>query len=93
MLDAIEVLSHKRGQVLIGFENGSEQNDKAEGNQTGSYGQPDPNPSKARRFLGLTDREYDAILEEIRSDSASAETDAIRDASEEILKERVRIRG
>lgn len=52
MLAALDVLNHDKGKIRIGFENGSEENDKAEGNILGSYG-GDPNPSKARDFLGL----------------------------------------
>jgi hypothetical protein len=60
MLDAIEVLSIDGREVTIGF-NDEEQNAKAEGNQLGSYGRA-PNPRKARKFLGLTVEEREAIL-------------------------------
>ena len=60
MLNSIEVLDIDGRQVVIGFEEG-EQNDKAEGNQLGSYGRS-PNPRKARKFLGLTVEEREAIL-------------------------------
>lgn len=42
------------GEVVIGFKAGTESNDKAEGNQLGTYGQDDPIPGKARPFLGLS---------------------------------------
>lgn len=61
MLDAMDVLRHKRGEMVIGFQNGSEDNAKAEGNILGSYG-GDPNPRKARNFLGVTERELKAII-------------------------------
>lgn len=61
MLDAMDLLSHKKGQLVIGFENGSVDNDKAEGNILGAYG-GDPNPGKARNFLGVTDAELKTIL-------------------------------
>ena len=61
MLTEIQVLSTKNDSVLIGFQNGSKANAKAEGNQLGSYGGT-PRPKKARRFLGITDDELDAIL-------------------------------
>ena len=63
MLESIEVLKHRKGEVTIGFQRGSDVNAKAEGNQIGSYGRS-PNPRKARRFLGLTRDELDLILEE-----------------------------
>lgn len=52
MLAAITLLNEKRGLLKIGFERGAEENDRAEGNILGSYG-GDPNPSKARNFLGI----------------------------------------
>ena len=63
MLESIEVLRHRKGEVTIGFQRGTDVNAKAEGNQIGSYGRS-PNPRKARRFLGLTRDELDLILEE-----------------------------
>ena len=65
MLDALDVLSHKKGSMLIGFENGSKENDKAEGNITGSYGRS-ANPSKARNFLGLTKSEIKALVRDYK---------------------------
>lgn len=62
MLADMRVLSIGRNSVTIGYEAGSDENDKAEGNQTGSYGQPKPNPKKARRFLGMTTEEINAVL-------------------------------
>lgn len=53
MLAAIELLNHKKGELLIGFENGSEENAKAEGNILGTYGQKTPIPGKKRDFLGI----------------------------------------
>ncbi len=61
MLSAMDVLSVSTSSVLIGFENGSKENAKAEGNQIGSYGRK-PDPKKARRFLGVTNDELEAIL-------------------------------
>ncbi len=68
MLDALKVLSHKKGSVLIGFDSGSKENDKAEGNITGSYGKS-PNPRKARDFLGLLKSEINQIVRDKKSDS------------------------
>lgn len=63
MMAALNVISDRPGSVLIGFENGSEENAKAEGNITGSYGRS-PNPSKARNFLGLPKAEINRIIRE-----------------------------
>jgi hypothetical protein len=61
MLAELDVLRTKPGEVVVGFEKGTEANDKAEGNILGSYG-GDPNPKRARNFLGLTARELEALV-------------------------------
>lgn len=61
MLAELDVLSARPGEVVVGFERGSLENDKAEGNILGSYG-GDPNPKRARNFLGLTERELAALV-------------------------------
>lgn len=53
MLDSIKLISHKKGSVLIGFENGSFANDKAEGN------------AKKRPFLDITQRDLDKIIKDV----------------------------
>lgn len=69
MLAAMNLISHKPGSVLIGFENGTKENAKAEGNIIGSYGKPSGNPAKARNFLGLPASEIKRIIRENRDDS------------------------
>lgn len=61
MLDELQVLSHRRGEVVIGYDASSELNGRAEGNIKGSYGGSD-NPSRARDFLGIEDTDLEAIL-------------------------------
>lgn len=61
MLGSLGVISHQSGSILVGFSNGSEDNAKAEGNITGSYGRA-PNPRKARNFLGLIRSEVNQIV-------------------------------
>lgn len=61
MLASLSLLSHTKGRILIGYENGTPENDRADGNITGSYG-GSPNPRKARDFLGLPDGELAKIL-------------------------------
>lgn len=61
MFTEMDIISHQKGSILIGFENGTKANAKAEGNQLGSYG-GSPNPSKARPFLGLTKKALDEIV-------------------------------
>ena len=52
-----------KSYIEIGYEKGSEENGKAEGNILGTYGKSIPNPSKARDFLGINDSELDKILQ------------------------------
>lgn len=64
MLASLNLISHQKGSVLIGFENGTKENAKAEGNIIGSYGKPAGDPSKARNFLGLPKAEIEQIIKE-----------------------------
>jgi len=68
MLAAIELLRHQPGKLKIGFQKGTEENAKAEGNILGTYGQKSPIRGKKRNFLGLTRAELDDILEMIEDD-------------------------
>lgn len=52
MLAALQLLKDRPGEIVIGYQRGADENGRAEGNILGSYG-GDPNPSKARDFLGL----------------------------------------
>ena len=72
MLAAIQVLRNKRNEVVIGFRKGSEENAKAEGNQTGSYGQPSPQPKFARPFLDIAKKHLAAIIKETANDIPNA---------------------
>jgi hypothetical protein len=66
MLIALDIISHKRGSILIGYENGSEENDKADGNVTGSYGKSSPRPSKARDFMGISQSDLEKLTDKVR---------------------------
>jgi hypothetical protein len=68
MLAAIELLNHKRGVLKIGFQRGTEENAKAEGNILGTYGRPEPIRGKKRDFLGITKSELKSILSLIDGD-------------------------
>lgn len=63
MLRSMRLLSENPDSLLIGYDNGTEENGKAEGNQTGSYGKPSPDPSKARPFLGISKGDLKRILD------------------------------
>lgn len=68
MLAALSVLDKTSRSVTIGFENGSEENAKADGNIRGTYGQSKPIPGKARDFLGITIKELTDIIKFIKED-------------------------
>ena len=63
MLNAIELLDTTENSLIIGFEDGTEQNAKADGNIRGTYGRKRARPKKARPFLGVTATELDEVLE------------------------------
>jgi len=69
MLAAIQVLKDRRDRLTIGFKKGTEEADKAEGNQLGTYGQPSPISGKARPFLGFVGEERKKLQQIIREAS------------------------
>ena len=62
MLAELDLISHKNGSLLIGYDKGdADLNGKVEGNRLGTYG----NKSKvgpARDFLGIADKDLKKIL-------------------------------
>lgn len=84
MLDSIQLLKNAP-KVQIGFEKGSVENGKADGNIRGTYGNPSPIPGKARPFLGIKAAELKAILEKYPLDDrelSKARADAIVSAKD-----------
>jgi len=67
MLAAMQILNDRKGLVTIGFQNGTEENAKADGNIRGTYGQSRGSKKKARDFLGLTQKDLDTILKRFES--------------------------
>jgi hypothetical protein len=65
MLASLQLLEQKPGRLRIGFEKGSEENARADGNIRGTYGASSPRKGKARDFLGITDRELDKLVDEV----------------------------
>jgi hypothetical protein len=61
MLGALTLLDHRSGKLTIGFENGTPENAKADGNIRGTYGKSKPVGPK-RDFLGLTQSDLERIL-------------------------------
>ena len=68
MLAAMDVLSSNKNKIRVGFDAGSEENDRAEGNQLGSYGGR-PKARRARRFLGLTKSELEQLVDRVKDGS------------------------
>jgi hypothetical protein len=68
MLAALELLNHTRGKLKIGFQRGTDENAKAEGNILGTYGRDTPIRGKKRDFLGVTKSELKAIMRELGLD-------------------------
>lgn len=68
MLAALQILKvQKNNKIEIGFEKGSDENARADGNIRGTYGQPSPIPGKKRDFLGISDKELRKIIKYVKS--------------------------
>ena len=64
MLNAMDLISHSNGSLLIGYDRGdSDLNGKVEGNRIGSYGR-EADSDKARDFLGISKTDLDKILKQ-----------------------------
>ena len=70
MMDSLIVLSVKKGEIEIGYPPDSPVNGRAEGNILGSYG-GDPDPSKARNFLALSEKEVKSVTDKYPVDQVS----------------------
>lgn len=66
MLASMKLLAEKPKEIVIGFERGSEENAKADGNIRGTYGKNTPDPRRARNFLGITDQELTKIIRYVK---------------------------
>ena len=67
MFNAMKMLTSTSESITVGFEAGTPENGKAEGNQKGTYGKSSPIPGKARPFLGLTQAALKEILDKYDS--------------------------
>lgn len=62
MLDALgDYISHRAGELIIGFENGTEENAKADGNVRGTYGHSN-SVTTGRDFMGIASKDLKSIL-------------------------------
>lgn len=93
-LAAMEVLSNAKGKIVIGFQKGTEENAKADGNIRGTYGRSVENDSKARDFLGITDRALKKILSNYPLDDRSETMDRTSLVQKlSAVGEKIRLRG
>lgn len=68
MLEELELVSHKNGEIVIGYKDPSDElAGKVEGNRIGSYG-GEPRQSKARDFLGLPMDELEILISAYEND-------------------------
>lgn len=73
MLDSIQLISEKSGNLLIGFDKSDAKlNGKAEGNQLGTYGRSKPIAGKARPFLGISKDDLRSILSKYKEGGEDA---------------------
>jgi hypothetical protein len=84
MLDSLKVLEASQGRVVIGFDKSDPNNDKAEGNILGSYG-GDPDESRARDFMALSDAEVSKILNTLAIETEDDQT-IIRNKPSEVRR-------
>lgn len=67
MLAALKVLKTSKEWIEVGFEKGSDENAKADGNIRGTYGSDSPDPKKARDFLGIEAARLARIVKYVQS--------------------------
>lgn len=84
MLDSIAILSNRGGKVVIGFEKGSDENGKADGNIRGTFGQ-DRKVGPKRDFLGISEGELDKILKRYPLDDTKRASDRLEKRVTEVL--------
>jgi len=70
-LGALTLLDHKTGQLVIGFEKGSQENAIADGNIRGTYGKATQTGPK-RDFLGITKTDLSRILDRFTPEDEAA---------------------
>ena len=85
MLANIDLVKDKETELVLGYDDNSDQAGKAEGNQIGSYGKS-ADPKKARKFLGLQPDDLKKILSKYPIDSPKADlrAEAVNKAQEKI---------
>lgn len=78
MLNALTILDNKAGEITIGYTKDDKfNNDKAEGNILGTYGQKKPIRGKKRDFLGITRDEKKAITDNYPTKSKDKDSNSL----------------
>lgn len=89
MLAYLEVVKESEGELVVGYSDDSSQAGKAEGNQIGSYGKDKGDPSKARRFIGISKDAVQKILSKYPVDNEAkteSRAEAVIEAQSKIDK-------
>ena len=66
MLAALKVLDSTKNWIEVGFEKGSTENGKADGNIRGTYGKPSPVGPK-RDFLGISEKDLVKLVKYVKA--------------------------
>lgn len=82
MLAEFGAVKIKEKEITFGFDDGSDNAGKAEGNQLGTYGQPKPIRGRARKFLGLTPSDLKDILKKYPPDDPEKSANRAADVLE-----------
>jgi hypothetical protein len=90
MLDSLELVSHKNGELVIGYKDPSDElAGKVEGNRRGTYGQPKP-VTKPRDFLGIDEAELEILVEsyqDFEEQNGSLTQEEIEKLAEDLLED------
>ena len=68
MLRDLKLISHRSGQIIVGYEKGTKSNSKAEGNIKGTYGGK-VKRKKPRDFLGVPREDYTELKRRVKERS------------------------
>lgn len=80
MLESIALLANEKGKIRLGYDSGSSVAGKVEGNCIGSYGN-NPNPAKARNFLGIEQAAFEKILKNYPLDDIDTRRERVQDVA------------
>jgi hypothetical protein len=86
MLEALELVSHKSGEITIGYKDPSDElAGKVEGNRSGLYG--NSTKKKARDFLGITQDDLNLIIDAYQEDDEPVSDEELTVFAKELAQE------